>query len=116
MRGYLFASSFSIALASALSTSAISAPLKPKTVVPAERLLMDVKPDTKTGKIIATFPKPGPDGVSARYIYITQLETGLGSAPTQLDFGASSNSRILAFRRLGKKVVADVENTKFVSS
>ena len=44
------------------------------------------------------------------------METGLGSAPTQLDYGAASNSRILVFRRLGKKVVADVENTKFVSS
>ena len=82
----------------------------------AETPLIDVKADTKTGKIIATFPKPGPDGVSARYIYLTQVETGLGSAPTQLDYGAASNSRILVFRRLGKKVVADVENTKFVSS
>ena len=82
----------------------------------AETLLIDVKADTKTGKIIATFLRPGPDGVSARYIYLTQVETGLGSAPTQLDYGAASNSRILVFRRLGKKVVADVENTKFVSS
>ncbi|MES2137235.1 MAG: zinc-dependent metalloprotease, partial [Pseudomonadota bacterium] len=82
----------------------------------AEQPLLDVKADAKTGKIIATFPKPGADGVSARYIYLTQLETGLGSAPTQLDFGAGSNSRILVFRRVGNKVTADVENTKFVAS
>src|SRR5439155_20142519 len=83
---------------------------------PLEQPLFDVKADAKTGKIVATFSKPGPDGVSARYIYITQLETGLGSAPTQLDFGAASGPRILVFRRIGKKVVAEVENSKFVPS
>jgi len=115
MRRHLFASSLSLALAAAVpapvgAASAIQSPAV------AEKPLIDVKADTKTGKIIATLPKPGQDGVSARYIYLTQLETGLGSAPTQLDFGAASNSRILVFRRLGKKVVADVENSKFVSS
>lgn len=82
----------------------------------SERPLLDVKADAKNGKIIATFPKPGKDGVSRRFIYITQLETGLGSAPTQLDFGAASNSRILVFRKVGRKVVADVENSRFVTS
>ncbi|HVI05824.1 MAG TPA: peptidase, partial [Sphingomicrobium sp.] len=90
MRRYLLASSFSIALASAFSAPAISASARQKAIVPAERLLLNVKPDVKAGKIIATFPKPGADGISARYIYITQLETGLGSAPTQLDFGAAT--------------------------
>ena len=46
------------------------------------------RPTPKTGKIIATFPKPDADGVSARYIYLTQLETGLGSAPIGLDRAA----------------------------
>ncbi len=95
MRRYLFASSFSIVLANTSYAPAASAPAPPRTIASAERPLLDVKPDIKTGKIIVTLPKPGPDGISARYIYITQLETGLGSAPTQLDFGAASNSRIL---------------------
>jgi hypothetical protein len=113
----LFASAFSIALVASLAAPAIAAasPAMP-VAAPAETPLIEVKADPKTGKIIATLPKPGEDGVSARYIYITQLETGLGSAPTQLDFGAASNSRILVFRRVGKKVVADVENSKFVTS
>jgi hypothetical protein len=115
MRRHLFASSLSLALIAALARPALAAPTK-TIATPAEKPLLDVKADAKTGKIIATFPKPGADGVSARYIYITQLETGLGSAPTQLDFGAASNSRILVFRRVGKKVVADVENSKFVTS
>ena len=69
-----------------------------------------------TGKIVATFPKPAADGVSARYIYLTQLGTGLGSAPIGLDRAAASESRILVFRRIGKKVAAEVENSKFVAS
>src|SRR4051812_31276231 len=115
MRRNLFASSLSVALVVALSAPVGAAPAKTAAVA-AERPLLDVKADAKSGKIIATFPKPGADGVSARYIYISQLETGLGSAPTQLDFGAASNSRILVFRRVGRKVVADVENSKFVTS
>src|SRR5438270_608100 len=116
MRRHLFASAVSIALAVAMASAASANPIAAKASTPAERPLLDVKADAKTGKIIATFPRPGADGVSARYIYITQLETGLGSAPTQLDFGAASGSRILVFRRVGKKVVADVENSRFVSS
>ncbi|HET6535484.1 MAG TPA: DUF5117 domain-containing protein, partial [Sphingomicrobium sp.] len=48
-------------------------------------------------------------------IYLTQLETGLGSAPIGLDRAAPSGSRILVFRRIGKKVAAEIENPKFVA-
>src|SRR5947209_849465 len=108
-------SSLSIGLALCVASPGHCAPVA-KAAAPPEKPLIDVKPDAKTGKIIATFPKPGPDGVSARYIYISQLESGLGSAPTQLDFGAATGSRILVFRRVGKKVAAEVENSKFISS
>ena len=56
----------------------------------AEKPLLDIKADPKTGKIIATLPKPDADGVAGRYIYLTQLETGLGSAPIGLDRAAPS--------------------------
>ena len=92
-----------------------AAPASPP-VHTAQSPLLDIKADARNGKIIATLPKPGKDGVSGRFIYISQLETGLGSAPTQLDFGAASNSRILVFRRIGRKVVADIENSRFVTS
>lgn len=113
MRRSLFATALSLAFQ--ISPASASRPANAITSA-AEKPLLDVKFNAKTGKLLATLPKPGADGVSARFIYITQLETGLGSAPTQLDFGAASNSRILVFRRVGKKVVADVENSKFVSS
>ena len=102
------------------SSAAVGAP--PRHVAPvvtavsAERPLLDVKPEVETGKIILTLPKPDGDGISGRYIYLTQLETGLGSAPIGLDRAAPTGSRILVFRRIGKKVAAELENPKFVAS
>ena len=117
MRRHLFASSISIALVLLLGDPARGAPSPDATATtPAEKPLMDVKTDPLTGKIIATFPKPDANGVSARYIYLTQLGTGLGSAPIGLDRASASDTRILVFRRIGKKVAAEVENSKFVAS
>ena len=117
MRRYLFASPLSLALALSLGAPAQGAPsAAASTTVPAEKPLLEVKADPLSGKIIATFPKPDERGVSARYIYLTQLGTGLGSAPIGLDRASASDTRILVFRRIGKKVAAEVENSKFVAS
>jgi len=113
-----------LALVALVTSVAVPLPAAPRTTksataskpaAPTEAPLIDIKPDLKTGKIIATFPKPDADGVAARYIYLTQIETGLGSAALGFDRGASSGTRILAFRRIGKKVAAEIENPKFVA-
>src|SRR6185437_15724012 len=114
MRRLLFASSLSLALVLAAGTPANAAPAKPTAQAPAEKPLLKVDADPLTGKIIATFPKPDANGISARYIYLTQLGTGLGSAPIGLDRASASDTRILVFRRIGKKVAAEVENSKFI--
>src|SRR5690349_24640465 len=117
MRRYLFASPLSLALALSLGAPAQGAPsAAASTTVPAEKPLLEVKAGPLSGKIIATFPKPDEKGVSARYIYLTQLGTGLGSAPIGLDRASASETRILVFRRVGKKVAAEVENSKFIAS
>jgi hypothetical protein len=115
MRRQLFALSVSAAFLAVCASAAPAAPVHSAAAV-SERPLIDVRANAKTGKIIATLPKPGADGVSARYIYLTQLETGLGSAPIGLDRAAPGGSRILVFRRIGKKVAAEIENPKFVAS
>jgi Met-zincin/Domain of unknown function (DUF5117) len=115
MRRHLFASSLSLALVGALSAPSQAAPAA-AVGAPASKLLLEVKADPLTGRIIATLPKPDAHGVSARYIYLTQLGTGLGSAPIGLDRASASATRILVFRRIGKKVAAEVENSKFVAS
>ena len=114
MSRHLFASSLSLALILAAGTPSYAAPAN--ATVRADQPLLDVKSDPLTGKIVATFPKPDASGVSARYIYLTQLGTGLGSAPIGLDRAAASDTRILDFRRIGKKVAAEVQNSKFVAS
>ena len=114
MRRHLFASSLSLALILAAGTPSYAAPAN--ATVRADQPLLDVKSDPLTGKIVATFPKPDASGVSARYIYLTQLGTGLGSAPIGLDRAAASDTRILDFRRIGKKVAAEVQNSKFIAS
>src|SRR5690242_5704178 len=116
MRRHLFASSLSLALVLAVAVPAHAAPPAAAATTPAEKPLLDVKAEPLTGKIIATFPKPDASGISARYIYLTQLGTGLGSAPIGLDRASASHTRILVFRRIGKKVAAEVENSKFIAS
>ena len=117
MRRHSFAYPLSAALLLVATPPAQAVPAKTVTAgQPAERPLLQVEADPLTGKIVATFPKPGADGVSARYIYLTQLGTGLGSAPIGLDRAAASETRILDFKRIGKKVAAEVENSKFIAS
>src|SRR6478672_1109121 len=115
MRRYVFASSLLL-----VSATAFAAPKHPAAPALAaatdQRPLLGVKPDAKAGKIIAILPAPDAEGISGRYIYLTQLETGLGSAPIGLDKAAPSGSRILVFRRIGKKVAAEIENPKFVAT
>jgi uncharacterized protein DUF4953/uncharacterized protein DUF5117 len=116
MRRHLFASSLLFALSLPLGGRSVAAPVPASNEAPAERPLLDINADPLTGKIIATLPKPDSSGISARYIYLTQLGTGLGSAPIGLDRASASETRILVFRRIGKKVAAEIENSKFVAS
>src|SRR4051812_30637735 len=114
MRRRLFVSAVSLALVAIRAARGRAAAPAP-AMAHAERPLIDIKPDVKTGKIIATLPKPDADGVSGRFIYLTQLETGLGSAAVLLDRAQPGPARILVFHRMGKKVAVEIENPKFVA-
>jgi hypothetical protein len=75
--------------------------------------LLPVYVDKAQGKILLSLPAPDQDGVAGRFIYLTALKTGLGSAPLGLDRSQPGDDQILVFRRVGKKVIAEYENTKF---
>lgn len=79
----------------------------------AQTGLIPLHVDTRGGRIIATLPAPDAEGISGRYIYTAALETGLGSASLGLDRAMNSGSRLLVFRRVGKKVIAEIENPRF---
>ena len=98
----MFASCRNPLVAAALATTLPLLAESPAMAAPkisAERPLIQVKGDLLTGKIVATLPKPDAEGISGRFIYLTQLENGLGSAPLGLDRAAPSGSRILIFPR-----------------
>jgi hypothetical protein len=75
--------------------------------------LVPVYVDKAQGKIYLALPAPDASGVAGRYIYMTALETGLGSAPVGLDRDAPADGEVLAFRRIGRKVLAEFENPRF---
>ncbi|HEX4735993.1 MAG TPA: zinc-dependent metalloprotease [Allosphingosinicella sp.] len=75
--------------------------------------LLPVHVDRKGGRILLSLPAPDAEGISGRFIYLTTLETGLGSAPIGLDRAQTTGSRLLVFRRIGRKVVAEIENPRF---
>jgi len=79
----------------------------------AQEGLVPVHVDQRQGRILLALPAPDRDGIMGHFIYVASLETGLGSAPVGLDRGLASGSKILVFRRVGQKVVAEIENPRF---
>ena len=56
--------------------------------------LLPVHVDRRQGRILLGLAAPDREGVSGRFLYVTGLETGLGSAPIGLDIGAASPAEI----------------------
>jgi len=98
-------------LAALLASACIAAPLH------AEEMLVPVAAGKEDGKIVLTMPKPGRDRIAARYLYVAQIETGVGASAEggPLDRGAPLQNGIIRFRRVGAKVTAELENTTFVA-
>lgn len=72
--------------------------------------------DKDKGRILVALPPADASGVNGRFLYVTALKTGLGSAPVGLDRARISQSKILVFRRIGGKVIAEYENPRFVAA
>ena len=70
--------------------------------------------DHREGKIWLEVPPPaGERGEAARLIYAEGLLTGLGSNPVGLDRGQMSNARLLAVRRVGRRVLFEQPNLRY---
>lgn len=109
---------------SAIAAPAFAEKAKPKTDKYSEATsgldrkdgLLPVFVDRKDGHILMLLPKPDANGVAGRYIYQTYLRAGLGSNPTGLDRSAPGDTQIIAFRRVGGKVIAQFENWGFTAA
>lgn len=75
--------------------------------------LLTLFTDASSGKVLLQLPPPGEDGALARVIHHTALRTGVGSALTGLDRAQIGPTNILAFRRIGRRVLAELENPRY---
>src|SRR3546814_18898768 len=108
------AACLSLLLLSSVSATALAAePAAPVLKgTTAETGLLPVHVDRKEGRILLSLPAPDEAGISGRYLYVTALKTGLGSAPVGLDLAASGGSRLLVFRPVGQTMY--IGRTAFV--
>lgn len=117
VRGLLRSAASAALIAACLSMSApvLAAEKAPSALAGIARQdgLLPVHVDQAKGRILLSLPAPDADGVSGRFLYLTALKTGLGSAPVGLDRARLGDTQVLAFRRMGRKVVAELENHKF---
>ncbi|WP_396592921.1 zinc-dependent metalloprotease [Brevundimonas sp. R86498] len=75
--------------------------------------LLTLFADTEKGRVLLLLPPAAADGSLARVIHHTALRTGVGSAVTGLDRAQIGPTNILAFRRIGGRVVAEFENPRY---
>ena len=102
---------FTSAPAKAVDTP--QAPVNPVAGLTRQDGLVPVYVDKDKGRILVALPAADATGVNGRFLYVTALKTGLGSAPIGLDRARIGRSEILVFRRFGQKVVAEYENPRF---
>ena len=74
---------------------------------------IDLKVNTSENKILATLPAPNEDGILLRMIHSVRLSAGLGSNPVGLDRGWGSSGEIMIFRKMGDRVILEVENQTY---
>ncbi|MEO1188841.1 MAG: DUF5117 domain-containing protein, partial [Pseudomonadota bacterium] len=72
--------------------------------------------DEEGGRVYAVFPAANEDDVSLRAIYAAGLTSGLGSNPIGLDRGLFDGGSLIAFRKIGNRLVAEQENWNYQAS
>ncbi|HLZ83635.1 MAG TPA: zinc-dependent metalloprotease [Caulobacteraceae bacterium] len=74
--------------------------------------LVPVYLDAKAGRVLIALT-PDAKGDCGEYIYVVAMRSGLGSTPVGIDRSNPGPSQLLAFRRVGGKVMAELQNTAF---
>jgi hypothetical protein len=105
-----------LATTAPITTAAQQASARPADPLAGTRPLPGLLPvavDAQGGRVLVTLPAPDAEGVSGRFLYTASLRTGIGAPETGLDHAQQGDTYVLAFRRIGKKVVAEYENPRF---
>ncbi|MGB6231488.1 MAG: zinc-dependent metalloprotease [Litorimonas sp.] len=74
---------------------------------------LDLHVDASSGKVFATLPAPGEDGIALQAIHTARLTAGLGSNPVGLDRGWGDSGKVIVFRRRGDRVVLEQPNLRY---
>ncbi len=74
--------------------------------------LLPIYLDARGGRVLLAL-SPGADGACGEYLYQAAMRSGLGSTPVGVDRSNPGRTHVLAFRRVGPKVFAEVENFGF---
>lgn len=77
---------------------------------------IDLYIDDKENRVLAKLPTADDTGTALRLIHSARLTGGLGSNPVGLDRGWGTGGAIIAFRRLGDKVIIEQENLAYRAS
>ncbi|MDX1570019.1 MAG: zinc-dependent metalloprotease [Xanthomonadales bacterium] len=76
--------------------------------------LLETCVDAEKARVLLILPAPeDKSGLIGRYIYQAYLSSGLGSNPLGLDRTVGGGTQILAMRRVGEKILFEVENWRF---
>jgi hypothetical protein len=75
--------------------------------------LLPVYLDRRGGRILLALRPTGSEGELGRFLYQAYIRTGLGSTPVGLDRSAAADTQLVVFRRAGKNVYAELENSAF---
>jgi hypothetical protein len=75
--------------------------------------LLDLYVDAKAGRVKLRLAPPDREGVFGRYLYQASLARGMGSTPIGLDRAEMGRTQVVAFRRVGRKVILQAENNAF---
>ncbi|AYG95376.1 DUF5117 domain-containing protein [Brevundimonas naejangsanensis] len=114
LRKVLLAGAAGLVLAgAAVPTAAQTAPASAAASAAWQDGLFGVRQDSRKGKISVRLPAPGADGVLGRYLYQPGLSAGLGMDGAGLDRSGLGQAQIVVFRKVGDRVFAAFENTRF---
>jgi hypothetical protein len=74
--------------------------------------LMPVYLDAKAGRVLLAL-RPDTRGDCGEFLYQVYMRSGLGSTPVGIDRSNPGAAGIIAFRRIGPRVIAEIENEGF---
>ncbi len=78
-----------------------------------EQGFMQLYRDPEQGRILALLPAADEHGSLLRLIHAMRLSGGLGSNSVGLDRGWGNSGQLLNLRRIGNRVIAEVENLRY---